>query len=269
MDIFANLLPYIYIAKPYILGAVEIALIWFILYKAFDFLKKTKAGAIINGILVFVVVGILARILRLEVISWFFDSIVNYSVLILIFIFREEIRDILLHIGSLKILNRKESKSKQYVRELKEILESINIMSERRIGAILVFERRVPLGDYISTGTSYNATISKDKLLGIFSKDSLFHDGAVIIRGTKIVAVGCILPIGPLPPDLPADKISKKLGTRHRAGYGISRETDAIAIIISEETGKISIAMDFYFNYDVDLEVVEDVIKNYFEQYAR
>lgn len=255
--------------KPYITGAVEISIIWFIIYKTFDFLKKTKAGTIITGILIFVGVGILAKLLNFEVISWFFDNVINYSIVILVFIFREEIRDLLLHIGSLKILSRREAKQKQYAPELKELLEAINIMSEEKIGGLLVFERRVPLGDYISTGTSFNASISKDKLIGIFSKNSSFHDGAAIIRGLKIVAVGCILPIGPLPPDLPADKISKRLGTRHRAGYGISRETDAIAIIVSEETGKISIAMDFYFNYDVDLEVVEDVLKNYFEQFAR
>lgn len=262
MDLIAPL-------KPYVTGVIEISLIWFVVYKAFVFLKKTRAGAIINGLLIFVGIGILAKLLDFEVISWFFDTVISYSILILVFIFREEIRDILLHIGSLRILARRESRIKQYAHELKELLEAINIMSEERIGALIVLERRVPLGDYINTGMQYNASISKDKLLGIFSKNSSFHDGAAIIRGLKIVAVGCILPIGPMPPDIPSDKISKRLGTRHRAGYGISRETDAIAIIVSEETGKISVAMDFYFNYDVDLEVVENVAKEYFEHFAR
>ncbi|MCS7299438.1 MAG: diadenylate cyclase CdaA [Spirochaetia bacterium] len=260
---------FISFVRPYIIGAIEISIIWFVIYKTFDFLKKTKAGTIINGILIFVLIGIVSRLLNFEVLNWFFDSVVTYSILILILIFREEIRDILLHIGSLRILSRAESKPKPYAHELKEILEAIDTMSKERIGAILVFERRVPLGDYINTGVTMNATISKDRLLSIFNKSSSFHDGATIVRGLKIVAAACILPIGPLPPGLPSDKVFKKLGTRHRAGYGISRETDAIALIISEETGKISIAMDFYFNYDVDLEVVEDVLKNYFENFAR
>ncbi|MEN2998682.1 MAG: diadenylate cyclase CdaA [Brevinematia bacterium] len=256
-------------AKTYLIGAIEVSLIWLMLYKGFILLKKTRAGAIINGILIFVGVGILAKILNFEVISWFFDSIITYSVLILIFIFREEIRDMLLQIGTLRILKRNEKKIKQYAHELKEILEAIDLMSKERIGCLLVFERDVPLGDYIATGTQFNTSISKEKLLGIFSKNSSFHDGATIIRGLKIVAVGCVLPIGPVPADLLVDKISKRFGTRHRAGYGVSRETDAIAIIVSEETGKISVAMDFYFNYDVDLEVVENVVKNYFERFAR
>ncbi|MFN4245588.1 MAG: diadenylate cyclase CdaA [Brevinematia bacterium] len=255
--------------RSYVFGAIEISLMWFIVYKTLEFLKKTKASAIINGILVFVVIGVLSKILKLEVISWFFDAVINYSVLILIIIFREEIRDILLHLGSLRILDKRKAREKQYVHELKELIEAINVMSEKKIGALIVLERRVPLGVYANTGIQFNTSISKDKILGVFSKNSLFHDGAMIIRGLKIVAVGCVLPIGPLPPDLPTDKISKRLGTRHRAGYGISRETDAVAIIVSEETGKISIAMDFYFNYDVDLEVVEDVVKNYFEKFAR
>lgn len=260
---------FINFAKPYIVGAIEISIISFVIYKTFDFLKKTKSGAIINGILVFVLIGLVSKLLNFEVLNWFFDSIITYSVLILILIFREEIRDLLLHIGSLRILSRAESRIKPYAHELKEILEAVDIMSKEKIGAILVFERRVPLGDYINTGVPMNATISKDKILSIFNKNSSFHDGATIIRGLKIVAVACILPIGPLPPDLPSDKSFKRLGTRHRAGYGVSRETDAIALIVSEETGKISVAMDFYFNYDVDLEVVEDVLKNYFENFAR
>ncbi len=255
--------------KPYISGIIEVSLIWFIVYKTLDFLNKTKAKAIINGILVFILIGFVSKFFKLEVISWFFDVIINYSVLILILIFREEIRDILLHLGSFRVLSKRKLKTKQYAHELKELIEAINIMSEEKIGALIVLERRVPLDVYIGTGIQFNTSISKDRLIGIFNKNSSFHDGAVIIRGLKIVAVGCVLPIGPLPPDLPNDRISKRLGTRHRAGYGISRETDAISIIVSEETGKISLSMDFYFNYDVDLEVVEDVIKDYFEQFSR
>lgn len=255
--------------RTYFISIVEVGVLWFVVYKTFDFLNKSKAKVIINGLLVFVAIGIISKILNFEVISWFFDSMINYSVIILAIVFREEIRDILVEMGSLKILNRKNRISIVYAKELKELLEAISDMSQNRIGALIVFERDIPLGEYISTGIPMNSPITKDKLLSIFSKGSTFHDGATIIRGLEIVAVSCILPIGPDPAEFYGGKLSKRLGTRHRAGFGISRETDAISIIISEETGKISIAMDYYFNYDVDLKVIENVIKNYFEEFVR
>ncbi|MCX8029200.1 MAG: diadenylate cyclase CdaA [Brevinematales bacterium] len=255
--------------KPYVIGGIEIYIIWFILYKTLSFLKRTKSVVIINGIVIFIVVGIISKYLNFEVISWFYDSVISYSVLILVFIFREEIREILLRIGSIKILTKKRTSVEIYARELKSIIEAIDKMSRENIGALIVFERRIPLGDYISTGKEVDYSITRDIVVKTFEKTSQYHDGAMIIRGLKIVGIGCILPIGGVPPDLTPDKINKRLGTRHRAGYATSRETDAIVIIVSEETGKISVAMDAYFDYDVDLEVVENVLKNYFETFAR
>ncbi|MGC8869854.1 MAG: diadenylate cyclase CdaA [Brevinematia bacterium] len=257
------------VLKTYFVSIVEICVIWFLVYKTFDFLNRSKAKLIISGLLVFVVIGIISKLLGFEVISWFFDSVISYSVIILAIVFREEIRYILLEVGSLKMLNRKDRVRIIYAKELKELLEAINEMSQNKIGAILVFERNVPLGEYIDTGIPMNSPITKERIVSIFNKGSIFHDGATIIRGLEIVAVGCVLPIGPDPSEFYGGKLSKRLGTRHRAGFGISRETDAISIIISEETGKVSIAMDYYFNYDVDLKVVENVIKEYFEEFAR
>jgi diadenylate cyclase len=252
-----------------IVSVIEIGVLWFIIYKAALLIKRTKSVVLVNGILAFIVIGVIAKVANFEVLSWIFDSVVNYSLIILVILFRDEIRDLLIHVGSIRIVASKKEEKKVYAHDIKELLEALDYLSSTKTGAIIVFERNIPLGNYIDTGVPINSLISKDKVISIFSKSSSLHDGALIIRGRKMVAAACILPIGVLPPEFTEKKIGKKLGTRHRAAYGISRETDAIAIVVSEETGKISLCLDFYFDYDVDLEVIEDVLEKYFEEFGR
>ena len=252
-----------------IIPIIEIGFLWFVIYKTALLIKKTKSGVLVNGILAFIVVGAIAKIAKFEVLSWIFDSIVNYSLIILIILFKDEIRDLLIHVGSIKILSSKREEKKVYAHDIKEMLEALDFLSSTKTGAIIVFERNIPLGNYIDTGVPINSPISNEKITSIFSKSSSLHDGALIIQGRKMVAAACILPIGVLPTEFTEKKMGKKLGTRHRAAYGISRETDAIAIVVSEETGKISLCLDFYFDYDVDLEVIENVLEKYFEEFGR
>ncbi len=256
----------LHLLKTYVIPIIEILVLWYIFYEVILLLKRTKSNILIKGIVFFIGLGILAKAVNFEVLGWIFDNIVTYSILILVIIFREEIRDILVKIGSIRLLKSQEAKF--YLRSLKELVEVVDFMSKNKIGGIIVFERKIPLDDFINTGVKINSPIERDKLLSIFDKNSILHDGAVIVRGLKIIAASCILPIGPAPP-VQQPKIGKSFGTRHRAAYGIARETDAIAVVVSEETGRISVVMDYYFSYNVDLEVVENVVEEYFRQYGK
>jgi diadenylate cyclase len=222
------------LSQKWYLDLIDIVVVAFIFYKLFMLVKGTRASQMFAGLVLLVVASLVARWFQLNALNWIVDSLKTVWVIAFVIIFQPELRKGLALIGQnrlfLPLIRVQEFGA------LGEILKAIEMMSEERIGALIVLEGEVGLRNYEETGTPLNAKVTAELLATLFTPRSPLHDGAAIVRGAEVVAAGCILPLS-VNPTLPAD-----LGTRHRAAIGLSEETDAVIIVVSEETGAISIA---------------------------
>jgi diadenylate cyclase len=214
---------------------LDILLVTVILYRVLLIIKGTKAVQMLIGLGVLLTALVLSKYLGLYTIDWIIQSLWAQIVLAIIILFQPEIRRTLAQMGEARFLPS--FATAEELRSLEEIIKTTVALSNRKIGALIVIEKDTDLKDFIEMGTQLDAKVSRELLLSIFHPTSPIHDGAVIIRGNRVVAAGCFLPL-----TLSAE-ISKSLGTRHRAGVGLTEETDAVVIIISEETGGIATAM--------------------------
>ncbi len=218
-----------------ILDIIDVVLVAFFLYRIYLVLKNTRGAALIKGLLVLLIFMIIARWLNLYVISWLLEKSMTVIMVALPIVFQPELRRALELLGRGQLFHKG---SELDVQEVEEIVNAVAnatvIMSRRKLGALMVFERETGLEERIETGVKLDALISESLLLNIFEKDTPLHDGAVVIRGKRIVAASCLLPL------TENRNLSQELGTRHRAGIGISEQSDAIVVIVSEETGTIS-----------------------------
>lgn len=223
-------------------AVIEILLIAVLIYNLIIWIQKTKAWVILKGILFIVIIAIIATILKLNVILWFYRNTLSIGITAILILFQPELRKALEQLGKRNIvfsfIQIESEKKEETISEqsILEIVESLFVMSPVKTGALIVIERSINLSDVEKTGIPINARITKELLVNIFEKNTPLHDGAVVIRNNEIVAATCYLPLST------NDKISKELGTRHRAAIGITEETDAVVLIVSEETGKISIS---------------------------
>jgi diadenylate cyclase len=211
--------------------------------------NNVKLSLLFKGILFIVIIKVLADFLGLVTVGLLLEYVIMWGPLALIIIFQPEIRTILEQIGKTQLLGRHKVLTVDEREKLVyEVIKSIEYMKKERIGALMVIERDVSLQDYISKSTNLYADITSELLISIFFPNNPLHDGGVIIQGNRISSAGAVFPTSS------SMKISKSLGTRHRAGIGITEETDAISIIVSEETGKISIALkgELYSNLTID-----------------
>ncbi len=213
---------------------IEIVIIWILIYNLLKFLKGTRAIEVAKGLALLVITALLCQVLNLKTIGWILRNLMALGVVTFIIIFQPELRRALAKIGQgpfggITILEEE---------NLKEIADAVTYLNPNNIGALIVLEREMGLRNYIETGISINAHLTGQLLISIFTPHTPLHDGAVIVQGDIIAAAGCILPVVE---DTTPGQI---LGTRHRAAIGITRETDALAIVVSEETGAISIAHD-------------------------
>ena len=219
----------------------DILIIAVFLYKLLEWTRETRAYQVLKGIGLLFIVSVIARLLGLTTISWVLDSILaSGSIFLILFIlFTPELRRFLERIGSRRITKlgviSEETDTHRLVQDLKR---SILHLSNRRVGALLVFERRSGLGDIAATGIQLDAALSGALVENIFEPNTPLHDGAVIIRGTEIIAASCLLPLSD------DTKVSRELGTRHRAALGVSASSDCVVIVVSEETGAISVARE-------------------------
>ena len=219
----------------------DILIIAIFLYKLLEWTRETRAYQVMKGIGLLFLVSVFARLFGLTTIAWVLDSILaSGSIFLILFIlFTPELRRVLERIGSHRIsklgIISDDTDTRRLVQDLKR---SILHLSKRRVGALLVFERRSGLGDIAATGISLDAALSGALIENIFEPNTPLHDGAVVIRGTTIIAASCLLPLSD------DTKVARELGTRHRAAIGVSAASDCVVIVVSEETGAISIARE-------------------------
>ncbi|KJR40385.1 hypothetical protein MCHI_003713 [Candidatus Magnetoovum chiemensis] len=212
---------------------IDILIVWVVSYRLLLFLRGTRAIQMLIGLSVLLAASILAGYLKLYTLGWLIQDFWNFIIIALIILFQPEIRRALAQVGEASFLTLTPA---QEIKTLDEIVKAAVSLSARKIGALVVFERELSLQDYIEIGIPLDSKVSRELILTIFHPTSPIHDGAVVIKGNRMVAAGCFLPI-----TLRRD-IDNILGTRHRAAIAITEETDCIALIVSEETGDISIS---------------------------
>lgn len=246
--------------------AIDILLVAMLLYYVWTLMKASGSLNIFYGILVFIVVWIVvSQMLEMKLMGSIFDKLVSVGVLALIILFQEEIRRFFLTLGSQRRLNaiarffvkrQPQVAEGQENQQIMRVVLACNYMSKNKVGALIVLERTMSLTDIIKSGETINANISTELIKNIFFKNSPLHDGAMIISHDRIMAAGCILPVSH---NL---SIPKELGLRHRAALGITSQSDAIAIIVSEETGAISVAQGGEFHLRLASNELESYLIN-------
>jgi diadenylate cyclase len=216
---------------------IDVVIVAFILYQLLRLVRGTQATQLIVGLVLLAMVGVGASALHLVLLSWLFQNAAPFIVIAIIVLFQPELRRILDQVGRISHLGRPLSAFNQQLlnRSIGEAIRAAERLSARRTGALIAFEREVGLEDYAATGVRINGQVSAEFLQSIFFPNSPLHDGAVIVRGDRVLAAGCLLPL----PD--EGRVRERLGTRHRAAIGLSLASDALIVVVSEETGSISV----------------------------
>lgn len=230
---------------------VDISLVWMLIYFVLKNLKNNiKMILIFKGVLIIIILKLLSDyVFKLTTLGYLLEYVKMWGPLALIIIFQPEIRNILEQLGRKQIItNHRTLTMDEREKVVYEITNAVDYLRKARMGGLIVIEREISLNQYIERSKNLYADISSELLISIFFPRNPLHDGGVIIQGDKIACAGAVFPISL------NNKINKKLGTRHRAALGISEEADCIAIIISEETGKVSIAMNGILNYNLSLD---------------
>ena len=235
-----------------LVNILDVLLVWFVIYKIITLIRGTKAVQLLKGIFVIIIARALTGVLGLNTLSWMMDEVLTWGFIGIIVIFQPEIRRALEQLGRGKLFARTTlQEAEEQDRLIEAMTKSVSYMAKRRIGALISIERETGLNDYIETGIPMNSEITSELLINIFIPNTPLHDGAVIMHKNKIAAAACYLPLSESP------FISKELGTRHRAALGISEVTDAITIIVSEETGAISLTTNGDLHRNLSLEEFE------------
>jgi len=223
--------------------AVDIGIVAFLLYSLNELIRGTRAARMLIGLGVIVLIYLSSRLFGLYTLDWILANLLSSVLLVIVIIFQHDIRRVLVQVGSRPFFGTDHRLAGQ---DLEEIIRAVVIMASRRIGGLIVFERETGLNEFTEGGTSLDAEISKELILSVFVSASPIHDGALIVRKSRITAAACFLPLTTNP------NVSKTLGTRHRAAIGITEESDAVVIAVSEEDGGISLVVDGRITRDLD-----------------
>lgn len=259
-----NILSYIKLLQEYPIKLVsvilDIAIVIFLAYELLRIVKDSRAWQLVKGIALLIVATALSELLNFKILNYILSTVMDWGVILIIIIFQPEIRRALEQLGGTNKFSRFFGFDKDIITKTKEDIYKVVIavyeLAKNKTGALIVIERDIQIKDIITTGIPMNSEVSPQLLVNIFVPNTPLHDGAVVISNNKIAAAACMLPLA-------GDQdIAKELGTRHRAGIGVSKESDAIAIIVSEETGKVSVAKDGTLIADVREDVLKKILIN-------
>jgi diadenylate cyclase len=222
------------------------------------FIRETRALQLVKGLLILVLITVVSEQFNLYTLNWILKNTISLGVIALVIVFQPELRRALEYVGRSKFITPQFAQmDKERVKTITAaIIKAVDFFSSNKVGALIIMERETVLNDIAESGTKINAEISTELLGNIFYEGAPLHDGATIVRGDRVYAAGCVLPL------TQSKTLSKDLGTRHRAGIGITENSDAIAIIVSEETGIISIAVDGKLSRFLDIKTVEKTLLN-------
>jgi diadenylate cyclase len=242
-----------------LLDVVDIVIVAFVLYKLYFMIKDTRAVALLKGLIVLLLATLVSKWLSLNVIYWLLQKTMTVVFVALPIVFQPELRRALEQLGRGRLFHKNVFLDEEEAQILvTEMIKAVTVLAKNKIGALLVFERHSALNDYLETGIKIDGIVSSQFLTNVFIPNSPLHDGAVIIRGNRVVAAGCILPLSD-------DRtLAKELGTRHRAAIGVSEITDAIVIVVSEETGIISVAESGRLVRSVEAEALKNYLQPLF-----
>lgn len=237
---------------------VDIALVWYVLYKLMMLIRGTKAIQLLKGIAVVLGVWVISILFNLQTMQWLTNQAMIWGFLAIIILFQPELRRALEQLGRGNLFSRSQKTEEEMIRNnIEAIIESCKYMAKRRIGALISIERETGIGEYAETGIAIQGKLTHQLLTNIFTPNTPLHDGAVIIKNGMIEAAACYLPLSESP------FISKDLGTRHRAAMGISEVTDALTIVVSEETGQVSVTKNGELHRDISTDTLADMLEEH------
>ena len=244
-----------------ITDVLDILLVAFIVYKVLGFIRETRAEQLAKGLLVLVAATVLSNFLHLYTLHWLLSGLMTVGLIAIVVIFQPELRRALEHLGRSRFANIMNDIDKDEAKRMVvEIVRAVESMSSSKTGALMVIEREITLSDIVETGTIIDASISAEMIGNIFYEGAPLHDGALILRGDRLYAAGCVLPL------TQNNELNKELGTRHRAGIGITENSDALVIIVSEETGVISIAQNGQLTRFIEAKRIEKILLSLYLQ---
>ena len=238
------------------LDIVDILIVAAIIYKVYEMLQETRAITLVKGLMVLLCVSLICNWLNLHVISWLLQKVISIMFVALPIVFQPELRRALEHLGQGKILGKSVFLDNKEARSVvDELVKAAKSLSATKTGALIVIEREMKLNDISSTGIHIDGLITADFLLNVFIPNTPLHDGAAVIRGRRLIAAGCLLPL------TENRELSTELGTRHRAAIGLSEQCDALILVVSEETGTISIAENGHIMRHLDSDTLRTALK--------
>ena len=246
------------ILRMSIFDLIDISIVAYIFYKIFMFIKDTRAEQVLKGIVFLLLATQLSSTFKLHTLYWLLVNTLQIGLLSAIIIFQPELRAGLEHIGrtQFNFFVKGNNTNEDLNKTIEEIIEALYSLSRQKIGALIIIERKTKISDIISTGTEIDGDVSRQLLINIFIPNTPLHDGAVVIRGSKVEAAACFLPL------TQSKDLSKDLGTRHRAGVGVSEVSDCITLIVSEETGEVSIAKSGKLYRNISRERMTNILQN-------
>ena len=243
-----------------IIDIIDILIVAAIIYELLLLTRHTRGSALLKGLFLLLVIMVVSNLLGLKSLNWLLLAILQNGALVLVILFQPELRKALERMGRSRLLTKSNRRNVDEERDtvISEIVQTVVDLSRRRVGALLVFERQTGLEDVIETGTRLNAEVSAPLLENIFEPNTPLHDGAAVIRDDQVIAAACILPLAE------ASGVSRELGTRHRAAVGISENTDAAVVVISEETGIVSMARDGVLKRPLSTDELKAFLNDYY-----
>lgn len=239
----------------YLTDIIDILIVTYLIYKVILIIRGTKAVQLAKGILVIVGVWFLSSLFQLKTLEWILNNAITYGLFAIIVIFQPELRRVLEQLGRGRLFSRGTVVEEQHKQMTDAIVKASSYMAKRRIGALMSIERKTGLNEYIETGIPLHGYLTSQLLINIFIPNTPLHDGAVIIRGNEVVAAACYLPLSESP------FISKELGTRHRAAMGVSEVTDSLTVVVSEETGGITVTKNGELFRDISEERLTEILQ--------